>query len=458
MLLLPYHVDATIRRFPLATLMVVLLTVVAGIVQGMFSPEFDVVVYQELFVYHLERPYLDAPQVLFDNLSTAEAEYVRRMEQQLRMADGLPPPEVQQAQQAEQDRLEQRVLAERARFPAWRFGFHAGNPWGMLTYVLLHAGFWHLFSNMALFYVMGMKLEDLWGARVLAVLYVSGGVVAALGHALVTEASIPVIGASGAVAAVMGAFLLRLARVRLRFLFVTLFNLRHPMPFSVPAFVFLPAWFLLEVFTAATNSGGNIATWAHLFGFAYGGIFSVSVRALGLEKNLLLLEQQREETKNIDALARAQDHLSLKRHNQAIAEVWRFLKDNPDDVEGLITLANAQRQAGQDYRATAQRIFKLTFARGEKATAAYVQQHFDLPTSLDSAIRLFRYYDDAYAETLMSDLLTQDPSAPAAPKAALLLVERFPNAQTRAQVQTVYHHTDDLYWQQALEPHLPKTA
>jgi hypothetical protein len=309
---------------------------------------------------------------------------------------------------------------------------------------------------MALFYVMGMKLEDLWGARVLALLYVSGGAVAALGHGFVTAATIPVIGASGAVAAVMGAFLLRLARVRLRFLFVTIFNIRRPIPFMMPAFVFLPAWFLIEVLTAATNSGGNVATWAHLFGFAYGGIFSVSVRALGLEKNLLLLEQQREETKNIDALELAQDHLSMKRSHQAIAEVWRFLKDNPNDVEGLITLASAQRQAEQDYRATAKRVFKLSLTSGEKATAAYVQQRFDLRPSLDMAVRLFAYYDDAYAETYIGDLLAKDPSALAAPKAALLLVERFPNAQSRERVRDVYQHTDDLYWQQALESYLPR--
>lgn len=454
MLILPYHVDATIRRFPLTTLVIVVLTIVAGVVQGMFTPELDGAVFQNLFFYHLERPYLDAPQVLFDNLSAAEAERLRVFEQQMRMVEGLPPPETQQAQQAEQDRLEQLVFTERARLPAWRFGFHADNLWGMFTYVLLHAGFWHLLSNMALFYVMGMKLEDLWGARVLALLYVSGGAVAALGHGFVTDATIPVIGASGAVAAVMGAFLLRLARVRLRFLFVTIFNIRHPIPFMVPAFVFLPTWFLIEVLTAATNSGGNVATWAHLFGFAYGGIFSVSVRALGLEKKLLLLEQQREETKNIDALERAQDHLSLKRPNQAIAEVWRFLKDNPDDVEGLITLANAQKQAEQDYRATARRIMKLSLAKGEKATAAYVQQRFDMSVSLDLAVRLFAHYDDTYAEKTIGDLLAQNPAAPAAPKAALLLANRFPNAHSREHVKNVYAHTDDLYWQQALEPHL----
>lgn len=135
--------------------------------------------------------------------------------------------------------------------------------------------------------------------------------------------------------------------------------------------------------------------------------------------------------------------------------MWRFLKDNPDDVEGLITLASAQRQAEQDYRATAKRIFKLSLTSGEKATAAYVQQRFDLRPNLVMAVRLFRYYDDAYAEAYIGDLLTRDPSAPLAPKAALLLIERFPNAQSRERVQDIYNHTDDVYWQQALEPYLP---
>jgi membrane associated rhomboid family serine protease len=175
----------------------------------------------------------------------------------------------------------------RAGHPFYRFGFVPAHitPAGLITHQFLHAGLLHLGFNMLFLWTVGGLLERTLGvARFLSV-YVVGGVAAALAHAALNPASPePAVGASGAIAAVMGAFAVLHARERMRLALVAAPALVPRVYFvSWPAWIFLGLWSLEQVFFASFGSTTlGVAFGAHLGGFAFGALSGLVLRRLGL--------------------------------------------------------------------------------------------------------------------------------------------------------------------------------
>jgi hypothetical protein len=121
-------------------------------------------------------------------------------------------------------------------------------------------------------------LEDLWGRIIYPVVYFASGLAAALGFTAVSGSlSIPMVGASGAIAGLMGAFLVAFTRTRIRMVGVIFIGfLARFVKFSAPAWVFLPLWIGWEIYQGsaqlATGGGGSggVAHWAHIAGFFFG--------------------------------------------------------------------------------------------------------------------------------------------------------------------------------------------
>lgn len=142
------------------------------------------------------------------------------------------------------------------------------------TSMFLHGGWLHLLGNLWSLWIFGDNVEDWFGHVGFAVFYVFCGVASGLMHlAFNWGSSLPTIGASGAIAGVMGAYFLLFPRARVVtlvpiFLFVTFVEL--------PAVVFLGLWFLLQFLSgtaaAASATAGGIAWWAHIGGFAAGAV------------------------------------------------------------------------------------------------------------------------------------------------------------------------------------------
>ncbi len=146
-----------------------------------------------------------------------------------------------------------------------------------LTYAFLHAGWLHILGNMLLLWVFGPNLEDRLGRPAFAALYVLGAIAAGALHALVQPN--PVVGASGAVAALTGAYLVLFPRTLVRcLLFFILIGI-----YSIPAWWFVAFALAKDLFQTATGSAGNVATLAHLGGYAFGILFA----ALALASRLL---------------------------------------------------------------------------------------------------------------------------------------------------------------------------
>ena len=144
-----------------------------------------------------------------------------------------------------------------------------------ITSMFLHAGFMHLAGNMLFLWIFGDNLEDKMGHIPFLIFYLMSGVLADAAQFAVDATSvIPVVGASGAIAGVMGGYLLLFPKARVDiFVFLIIFIRIFP----VPAWIMLGLWFGLQVLNGVTTdvTGGGVAYWAHAGGFVVGFILTI---------------------------------------------------------------------------------------------------------------------------------------------------------------------------------------
>ncbi|MCX4433271.1 rhomboid family intramembrane serine protease [Streptomyces mirabilis] len=170
------------------------------------------------------------------------------------------------------------VVAQRAYFRRWGVipaELFDGTPGAWLTpatALFIHGSWLHLLGNMLFFYVFGAMTEERMGHVQFAVFYVVCGYLALLGYAIANSGSEQtLVGASGAISAVLGAFLYLFPRARVTSLFPFLFFL----PLRFPAWVVLPFWVTLQWLAAGRSpSGPGVAYLAHLVGFSLGFVYA----------------------------------------------------------------------------------------------------------------------------------------------------------------------------------------
>lgn len=153
--------------------------------------------------------------------------------------------------------------------------FHGELLWGLGTHMFLHAGFMHILGNMLFLWIYGDNLEDQMGRWRFLAFYLISGLVAAGSQILADpNSAIPMVGASGAVAGVMGGYLLLFPRARIDILFIFIIFFKV---FTVPAWVMLGIWFGFQFFGGFTSVGGEggVAYWAHIGGFLAGIILTL---------------------------------------------------------------------------------------------------------------------------------------------------------------------------------------
>ena len=164
----------------------------------------------------------------------------------------------------------------------YRYGFIPGiltgaqpiPSWALSPYVLtiltsmfVHGSWSHILGNMLFLWIFGNNVEDHLGHARYLLFYLAGGVVAALVQLLSGPGSdVPTIGASGAIAAVMGAyfFVYPTARVQVLVFFIFITTIR------LPAWIFLGVWFLMQLFEGTYGAAQGVAVWAHVGGFLFG--------------------------------------------------------------------------------------------------------------------------------------------------------------------------------------------
>jgi len=153
-------------------------------------------------------------------------------------------------------------------FALWPVGDSLFQPWQLLTYSFLHAGFLHIFFNMFALYMFGTPLEMFWGSRRFAFYYTACVLTAAGTELLVqnaTQGGEPVIGASGGVFGLLLAFAWYFPKQRLMLLFP---------PIPMPAWLFVTLYGVAELFFGVTGIQPGVAHFAHLGGML-GGALSI---------------------------------------------------------------------------------------------------------------------------------------------------------------------------------------
>jgi len=148
-------------------------------------------------------------------------------------------------------------------------------PYVTYTLIALHGGIMHLAGNMLFLWIFGDNLEDAFGHVGFLLFYLVGGLAADAGHVLSdADSQVPVVGASGAIAAVMGGYLLLYpkAKVDILLIFVVIFRV-----FTLPAWIVLMIWFGIQIVSGTLTGSemGGVAYWAHAGGFVAGVVLAL---------------------------------------------------------------------------------------------------------------------------------------------------------------------------------------
>ncbi|MCT4557589.1 MAG: rhomboid family intramembrane serine protease [Pelagimonas sp.] len=146
---------------------------------------------------------------------------------------------------------------------------------GLVTSMFLHGGLMHLAGNMLFLYIYGDNMEDEMGHWGFALFYLMSGIGAGLIHYITgPNSNVPLIGASGAIAGVMGGYLLLFPKARID---IFLFLVIYFRIFTLPAWIVLMVWFGMQLFGGADTSAneGGVAYWAHIGGFAVGLVLTL---------------------------------------------------------------------------------------------------------------------------------------------------------------------------------------
>lgn len=152
----------------------------------------------------------------------------------------------------------------------------AGHHWiTILTGMFMHGGWLHIIGNMVYLWAFGPEIEDAMNPLRYLVFYLLGGLAATLAQVAASPASrVPNLGASGAIAAVMGAFLVTYPRDEIRAVLIIFIFVRVTM---IPAALLIGFWFLIQLFSAgsiASVQTGGVAYLAHVGGAVFGAVFA----------------------------------------------------------------------------------------------------------------------------------------------------------------------------------------
>jgi len=389
------HEDLTARRWPWITTGLI----IANALIFAATYFYDVRVEREvegnlstLNSYYSARPYLSLSKSM-QKLILSDAKSF--------MLQGIEPPNDPERIAQEQTQLNaysEAVEASISKLSFMRWGYRP-NPSGWLTIItsmFLHGGLLHLFFNTWFLWLVGCNIEDAWGRVFFPLFYISAGIVAALVHTVGTRTSmLPMIGASGAVAGAMGAFLIRHLRTRIRF--VALFWVR-PVFFSAPAFLMLPLWLVTELLSALLDASGQggVAYWAHVGGFVYGAVLAVGLRATGVEGRINAAIENVDSFEEHPHIAQAWGLAAERKFDEAI-ELLGALEMNARVHQALIQL---YEDAGRRDAAHQQRLQLLEYdlQRGDHTGALELYQHMltlisrsNIPAAL--RLRIARLYE-----------------------------------------------------------------
>jgi membrane associated rhomboid family serine protease len=206
-----------------------------------------------------------------------------------------------------------------------------------LTANFLHGGWLHLIGNMWFLWLAGFILEETWGRVIYTTFYLVSGIVALQIHASAfPDSMIPTLGASGAIAALMGGFLVRFPKLKID-MWGTIFLYRFR--FQAPAYSLLPLWLIMEIYSgAALGQSSGVAHWAHVGGFVFGALAALGIQRSGLEQRANEAIEAKVGWTADPAIVQATDLNEQGKFDDAIVVLKKYIATKPDSIDAYSLL------------------------------------------------------------------------------------------------------------------------
>jgi membrane associated rhomboid family serine protease len=241
--------------------------------------------------------------------------------------------------QAEMDTVAQRFgeLQKSSIVENYAFVPAHANPISYLTSMFLHVGWLHLIGNMWFLWLAGFILEDRWGRVIYPIFYLLAGVIASVFHAMFNPGSIvPTLGASGAVAALMGGFLVRFPKLKIDMLwYMLIFRIR----FKAAAYWLLPMWLFMEIFYGSLfGQASGVAHWAHVGGFVAGALGALVIARTGLEHKANAIIEDKIGWTADPAIVQATEFMERGQFEEGITVIGKYLAVKPDAIDAQSVL------------------------------------------------------------------------------------------------------------------------
>lgn len=315
---------------------------------------------KELLNYYLQHPYLkldpETKKLLFGEKENEDVEkmlasYRRRASRKIHF--------LQDDEQQKLDQLSQKLKNTRNDVPYRKYGFIPAqkSSIGLVTYMFIHGGWMHLIGNLLLLFLTGPFIEDVWGRPIFAAFYITAGLFSGFMFSLYyPNFTGPLIGASGAIAGLMGAFLIRYWRTKIKFFFF--FFIIHGT-FKAPAWVMLPIWLALEIFTvnaidSVNAEGGGVAHWAHIWGFIFGVVVAAGMKRFKIEEKYVhpkIEAQVHFVDEGYKVFEEATQKINEGKSDEAYVLFLEAARKNPMDKDVVERLWNHAKELGKEKEA-----------------------------------------------------------------------------------------------------------
>ena len=266
----------------------------------------------------------------------------------------------------------------------YQWGLAPNGNWKLhqlITSAFLHLDLGHLFGNLLFFFAVAFSLEELWGRGVFLGFYLSGAAVACLPY-VISPSTVPCLGASGAIAACMGAFLVRLPRGKIKLILLParllgLLSAKRK-EFLIPGYIYLTIYFVFQLlawyYYRMAGGRSGVAYSVHIWGFLYGAAFAGVMRLTNAEEKYI--DPKIEAKVSFSAAQPVKVALDLLDTNDvALAEqkLTNYLLKNPDDTSALLALTQVYQRTQNFARlnTTYARIIHIHLANNDKEAALY---------------------------------------------------------------------------------------
>ncbi|MCO7225554.1 rhomboid family intramembrane serine protease [Pleionea sp. CnH1-48] len=391
MLLIPSQVKLDRKNPPLLTLLLVIINLVVFFTLQLNDDEqyqktLDYYQNSELFVQETDafRAYLQTPDALADyrNISTIDTHGPNRIHYMAfdlnfrryvaaQLALNQEALNIWQAQNSELNRFKNSVS-----FYRWGIKSEALTIDTLISHSFLHGDIFHLIGNLLFLVLFGVAVEALYGRLHFATLYVISAITSGLFFSLIQGTPYaPLIGASGAISGLMGAFVAYYGLQKVRFFGWFVFYFNH---FKLPAYLVLGFWLLKEALYQLTDRESNIAYMAHLSGMITGALLGL------LMKTSVNPTEEPEATpkpQQEDLYHQALELIRKLEFAEARQHLLTLLKQQPSHFKALASLYNIDKMApsSPQYRETINQVFSfpLKFAQADEFVLSVSQEALD---------------------------------------------------------------------------------